>query len=220
MSNDTRAECTACGTSLDPYGTEPCPNCGRTDTKKVYKLLVGEVSVSADSGDVRHDPDNRGREAGGGCQGGSVGQRVEEQWNRVQRWFARLQELSNSGRAHERPSDMYIDDVYAFFINCYHLKDWIQHDDSSSLKNAVGDFGRDSVSFQICRDLCLGAKHLHVDDPKSNLKDKKLGRKHFDYDVSSNVIRVTIFVETDAGEKEVLPIAEKCMREWREFLSS
>jgi len=46
MNNDTKAKCTACGTSLDPYSTEPCPNCGRTDTKKVYKSLAGKVSVT------------------------------------------------------------------------------------------------------------------------------------------------------------------------------
>jgi len=222
MNNDTRAKCTACGTSWDPYSTEPCPTCGRTDTKKVYKSLVAKVSVSGNSGDACHNPGNSGRGVDRSCQGGSVGnigQRVEEQWERVKRYFERFERLSRTGRIHDTNSENYVDDIYSFFIHCYHLKDWIQYDDSSSLKNAVVDFGRDSVSFQICRDLCLGAKHLHVGDPKSNLKDKKLGRKHFYYDVSSNVIRVTIFVETDAGEKEVLPIAEKCMSEWKEFLS-
>lgn len=46
IDDDTRAECTACGASLDPYGAEPCPNCGRTDTKKVYKKVVGGVSLT------------------------------------------------------------------------------------------------------------------------------------------------------------------------------
>lgn len=46
MNNDTRAECAVCGTSLDPYGTEPCPTCGRTDTKRVHKSLVAKVSVT------------------------------------------------------------------------------------------------------------------------------------------------------------------------------
>ena len=46
MNNDTRAKCTACGIALDPYSSEPCPNCGRTDTKKVYKSLAGTISVT------------------------------------------------------------------------------------------------------------------------------------------------------------------------------
>lgn len=46
--NDTRAECTACGTSLDPFSTEPCPDCGRTDTKKVHKTVVTQVAVTGD----------------------------------------------------------------------------------------------------------------------------------------------------------------------------
>ena len=47
MDNEPRAECTACGFSLDPYGTEPCPNCGKTDTKRVYKPLEAKVTVTA-----------------------------------------------------------------------------------------------------------------------------------------------------------------------------
>ena len=46
--NDPRAECRACGASLDPSSAEPCPNCGRTDTKKVYKTVVAQVSATGD----------------------------------------------------------------------------------------------------------------------------------------------------------------------------
>ena len=46
MDNETRAECTACGFSLDPYSTEPCPNCGKTGTKRVYKPLEAKVAVT------------------------------------------------------------------------------------------------------------------------------------------------------------------------------
>jgi len=47
MDNETRAECTACGFSLDPYSAEPCPNCGKTGTKRVYKPLEAKVTVTA-----------------------------------------------------------------------------------------------------------------------------------------------------------------------------
>ena len=46
--NDPRAECTACGASLDASSDEPCPNCGRKDTKKVYKSLVAGVAATSD----------------------------------------------------------------------------------------------------------------------------------------------------------------------------
>ena len=47
MDNDTTAECTACGASLEPDSVAPCPNCGKTGTKKVYKTLEGKVTVTA-----------------------------------------------------------------------------------------------------------------------------------------------------------------------------
>jgi len=48
IDDDTRAECTACGASLDPSSAEPCPNCRRTDSKKVYKTITSQVSATGD----------------------------------------------------------------------------------------------------------------------------------------------------------------------------
>ena len=51
-----------------------------------------------------------------------------EQFNRVKRWYERFAAI-NEGREHSAPSDYYYeDDVYAFFINCHHLEDWIIKD--------------------------------------------------------------------------------------------
>jgi hypothetical protein len=35
---------------------------------------------------------------------------------------------TSQGRAHYAACDNYIDEIYAFFLNCYYLKDWIKHD--------------------------------------------------------------------------------------------
>src|SRR5258708_1539825 len=44
-----------------------------------------------------------------------------EQLERVVRFLARLQN-------HDRPKHDYEDDLWAFFQNCWHLKDWIKND--------------------------------------------------------------------------------------------
>ena len=63
-----------------------------------------------------------------------------EQWDRVRRWYLRFREISE-GKLHDRSSDFYQDDIYAFFMNCYHLKDWIKKDPTaSSLSAEVEDF--------------------------------------------------------------------------------
>jgi len=220
--NDPRAECTACGASLDASSDEPCPNCGRNDTKKVYKSLVAKVSVSGDSGDAYHNPGNSGRGVDRSCQGrsvGNIGQKVEEQWERVKRYFERFESLSRTGRVHDINSENYVDDIYSFFIHCYHLKDWIAHDPSSWLRAAVESYGKKSDSFQICRDLCIGAKHLTLGNSRSDLVEHRLGRKHVKFNVSTGILTMRVFVRTKDGEREAFDIAEECMREWEAFFS-
>ena len=48
-----------------------------------------------------------------------------EQYDRMMRWYARMK-ATDSGREHAVASDNYVDEIYAFFLNCYHLKDWIK----------------------------------------------------------------------------------------------
>jgi hypothetical protein len=225
MNDNTRAKCTACGASLDPYSTEPCPNCGRTGTKKVYKTLTAGVSVAANSeaGTHEHDPEDsadRIRRTGRGGAVMNIGQRAEEQWERTKRYFERFETLSEKGRIHDTNSENYVHDVYSFFIHCYHLKDWIKNDPSSPLQPTAQDFGRKSVSFQICRDLCNGAKHLAVKHPGSNLTEHQLGRKHFKFNVSKRFISVRIFVNTINGEREAFDIARTCVAEWEAFFAA
>ena len=65
----------------------------------------------------------------------------QEQFERVKRWYSRIRDIYQ-GKPHIFPSDYYQDEVYAFFLNCYHLKDWIKNDDTvePSKKNNVENF--------------------------------------------------------------------------------
>lgn len=150
----------------------------------------------------------------------NIGQRAEEQWERTKRYFERFETLSRKGRIHDSNSENYVDDVYSFFIHCYHLKDWIAEDPSSPLQGTVRDFGRSSASFEICRDLCNGVKHLKVKDPRSNLTVHYLGRKHFRFNVAKRLISMSVFVQTADGEREAFDIARTCMAEWEAFFAS
>ena len=62
--------------------------------------------------------------------------KYEEQFKRVNRWYDRFKKL-NSGKEHTRNTDFEADDVHAFFINCYHLKDWIKNDKASIANRIV-----------------------------------------------------------------------------------
>ena len=52
-------------------------------------------------------------------------------WDRVQGWHERFAE-TDQGRIHDRSSDLYQDEAYAFFVTCFHLKDWLKNDASSA----------------------------------------------------------------------------------------
>ena len=62
-----------------------------------------------------------------------------EQWARVLRWYALFEKTTVGREQDELTSEHYLDQAYAFFQNCFHLKDWLQHDPAST--GAVGDIG-------------------------------------------------------------------------------
>jgi hypothetical protein len=45
-----------------------------------------------------------------------------EQYDRMVRWYDRFETIV-LGRPHVMAGDNYVDEVYAFFQNCYHVKD-------------------------------------------------------------------------------------------------
>jgi hypothetical protein len=129
----------------------------------------------------------------------------QEQWDRVGRYYERLERL-NRGLPHDSPSDaFYMDDVNAFFQNCYHLKDWLKNDDAylrrcGAVTNQEVERNRreieDNVSYitelAICADICNAtnylyahstsscesrAKHLALDRPPRSQKERSLGAR-------------------------------------------
>src|SRR4051812_44342227 len=103
-----------------------------------------------------------------------------EQYERTERWYKRFAAI-NSGRVHDVPSDYYVDEIYAFFLNCYHLKDWIKNDSSlpSTVRSAVEDFVKSEEWLCLCADVCNGLKHLKLKSDRSGEKPK-FGKKCFE----------------------------------------
>lgn len=54
------------------------------------------------------------------------------------------------------------DMVWAFFQNCYHVRDWVHNDPllSNSQKKSIRAKAKESLPLQRCGDLCNGTKHL------------------------------------------------------------
>ena len=87
----------------------------------------------------------------------------EEQFARTSRWYERFRQLTY-GRPHAVETDNYIDEIYAFFQNCYHLKDWISNDAAAPIamrdKASLESYVTGDKALAICADLCNSQKHL------------------------------------------------------------
>jgi len=100
-----------------------------------------------------------------------------EQLERIRRYLKKFSDI-HSGIFYAQALENYTDDVYAFFQNCYHLKDWIKNDPSCSAWSDVEKFINSNKDLQICADLCNGLKHLQRMKPRS-AQNPHFSRKTF-----------------------------------------
>src|SRR5260370_9150620 len=84
-----------------------------------------------------------------------------EQYDRMQRWYDRFARI-NQGYKHDSPAENSADETFAFFQNCYHLKDWIKNDSNlpSDVRQSVEPFVNDTRSLKVCGDLTNTLKHF------------------------------------------------------------
>jgi hypothetical protein len=143
-----------------------------------------------------------------------------QQWSRVERWYLRFSE-TNSGRRHDRESDYYQDEAYAFFQNAYHLKDWLKNDpNSSAIVSDIEQVISQSRNLSLCADLCNGSKHLRLDRPRASA-DTKIGQRHFSVGLSEpQTISARYVVESAGASYDAFAVAGGCMQEWRAYLSA
>ena len=73
-----------------------------------------------------------------------------EQWDRLVRSYERFAEIDKS-RQHDTHSENYRDNVYVFFQNCHHLKNWLKKDPSGFVgAREVEDYIDANLDLQFC----------------------------------------------------------------------
>jgi hypothetical protein len=112
---------------------------------------------------------------------------------------------------------------FAFFMNCYHLKDWVQHDAAArpgikedDLKKAVEAYVGATESLMIARDLCNGVKHL-VRKPSSFAGHTAWARSKGD------IVTVQLIVHyTSIGGHQfenAIDLAKQAVEAWERFFA-
>jgi hypothetical protein len=105
-----------------------------------------------------------------------------EQYRRMMRSYERFASIDR-GRVYDPSSDNYEenyeDEVFAFFLNCYHLKDWIKNDEGAGVVlSDVESFINSNNPLRLCADICNSHKHLKLKVPRSD-DYPRLARTHY-----------------------------------------
>jgi len=151
-----------------------------------------------------------------------------EQYDRTRRSYERFAEI-NAGTIHDRDSENYRDDVYTFFLNCYHLKDWLKSDPASRVasQEAEGCVNA-SLDLRLCGDLANGVKHMKLATPRAS-EDTALGRTHYALGLNAGIgpaeaeptrISATYEVSSDGNTYDAFEIATRALTAWDAFLTS
>lgn len=116
----------------------------------------------------------------------------------------------------------YEDDVWCFFQNCWHLKDWIRNDDRIPQEH------RDSVENDVCQSeaLCICA------DLANRSKHLKLTTKRLDAAVTKRNLTIHagppgkgfgeycfVVLLDDGSERDAIAVAEAALNEWKRLLN-
>ena len=144
-----------------------------------------------------------------------------EQFERVKRWYERFERINN-GKAFDCSPDCLQDEVYAFFFNCYHLKDWIKNDAKIGAAAAkVEGFINQNNNLGLCADICNGLKHLRRTSSRSG-QDPKFGPRKFAVQIGGpeTTISVKYSIDTSIGSVDAFELATNCLQAWEKFIKS
>ena len=148
----------------------------------------------------------------------------QDQHERVGRWHKRLSAIRR-GIPPDKGQAEALDDVYAFFMNCYHLRDWII-ESGFKTKDKVDAFVRADPDLALCRDICIGLKHFRAKTAwsPSGLTWSTASELTFSFP-SGVAVTGPIFDErwvftTDGTEPvDMFELAGRCIAAWDRFLA-
>ncbi len=136
-----------------------------------------------------------------------------EQFERVRRFLDRV-------RTEGRDSTNYDDDLWSFFQNSWHLKDWIKHDPSISNRSRkrILKAAEASEDLKICADLANRSKHFEL---KNKRRDAKVTSRNTSVFPGQNrPSESTHIITLDDGSQQVAQeLAEKIVVVWSEILA-
>jgi hypothetical protein len=155
-----------------------------------------------------------------------------EQLARIKRWKSRIDDFRFSNSPDIEISNQ-LDFIYAFFINCYHLKDFLEYSKLVSDK-VISKFVEKNIEMQICRYICFESKHCSITQAHSGITDSSTGEKVIHGLTGCIIIEGDPFQEilkydnpikngkysilVNGKNYDLFELADKCVKLWETFL--
>lgn len=127
----------------------------------------------------------------------------------------------NDGIIHNQPSTFYEDRVYDFFVNCYHVKDWIKQDPAvPALSPDPEAFISQNAPLAIAADICNGVKHFSLSRPPRSGVSPSMRGQHIKLFPGSaaTAIQISYTITTSTGDQDAFAVATACMDLWEMYL--
>jgi hypothetical protein len=141
----------------------------------------------------------------------------KSQYERMRRWHRLVHEI---GRARKSIGDteQEHDFIYAYFQNCYHLRDWLQNS-SMATAEELREFFRLNEPMGVCRDICNGTKHWQIDRPSVDA-DFSIGREYVpaNWPGERPHVNQSWFIVAGQSKHDIFQLADTCMALWDSFL--
>ena len=129
---------------------------------------------------------------------------------------------SDQGRRHDMGCEYYRDETYSFFVNCYHLKDWLINDsDFPGGQTDVENYINAHQELQLCADICNAHKHLRLDKPPRSTENPRVGDQKINLNLKDGepTIKIKFTIYTVSGPRDAFELATRCLELWKEFVA-
>src|SRR5260370_19188033 len=142
-----------------------------------------------------------------------------QQLDRARRFLARVEQMRFDRDSDDIDEHDFQDMMWAFFQNCWHVKDWVKNDPKlkDAQKRAVIAMAHDESSvLSNCQDLCNGTKHLG-EYPGAH-------HAHIDsiFNAPGGVLlqRDCMVVDVKGMEVSGVELGSACIAEWERIFAS
>lgn len=148
-----------------------------------------------------------------------------EQYKRMERWFQKLERIENGIENEEFSSTEYKDSYVVFFLNCYHLHDYLEEDPNANVtESQVDSFIAANNCMELCGDICNAEKHL-------NLNSSGITGEHPEIDDGAlievnpsggnNNLTASLEIHLDNGTTmDAYQLAKDCIDAWKNFFQT